>query len=143
MPGGIRLQRDSREGRRWLHTIRGTVTGHAVRVTGWWIFKERIAIMKIALDPSQVEAFNRLARQTMCVDDSGNLAGIAQALSIGVAEAKLAEFPVGANVAVVFGYAGPIEQFFNGRDPLAVVDIKIITADTVLPNEVKVSLVDV
>lgn len=136
MPSGIRLPRDPSGGQRRLYTIRGTVSSHGEKSLGWWIFKKRIPVLEISLNSDQVNIFNCLARESMSVDEGGNLGGVAQVLEIGVAPDEFEEFPVGADVGVVFGYAGPIEQFFNGRDPLAVVDIKVITATTVLTNEV-------
>jgi len=136
MQCGIRLPRDPRGGQRQLHTIRGVVLSHGEQLKGWWIFKQCIPILKIALNHDQVNAFNCLARESMPVGDRGNLQGVAQVFEIGVAPDKFEEFPVGADVSVEFGYAGPMEQFYNGRDPLVVVDIKVITTTMMLPNEV-------
>lgn len=142
MPGTIRLPINPRGGQRQLHSLRGTVTAHSVqRVGGWrifglWIFGQRIPTLEIHLNPAQVTAFNRLAHASMSVDDGRNLRGIAGNVSIGMVEDQLSTFPVGASVGVTFGYAGPISQFFEGRDPLAVVNLQVVGQQTVLENEI-------
>ncbi len=138
MPGGPRLLADPRGGNRSSCSLRGTIETHGVRESGMWFWKTRIPLLKIRLNPEQVEAFNRLAQARMSVLNGGTLRGIAQIIDIGVADEVIAQFPVGAQVAVTFGYAGQLEQFFHGRDPLAVTNVQVITDDTVLEDEIEI-----
>lgn len=139
MPGTMSRVHNPRGGHRKLYTIRGVVEAHETRETGFWIFKERTFCLRIQLNQAQVEAFNRLARSEMTALNHCHLQGVKTIVLVQVDEEKLKGFPVDSPVAVTIGYAGSIEQFFNGSDPLAVTSIQVLTAETVLENEIEVS----
>ena len=121
-----------------LYSLRGTVESHGVRKSGWWIFGERIPIIRVRLKEEQWLAFNRIARSKMGTPD-GNIAGIAPTLELGMREEELIKFPVGVEVGVTFGYSGPVQQFFTGAEPLRVMDLKVIKPEVELVNEITVS----
>ncbi|MDO8512028.1 MAG: hypothetical protein Q7S57_02045 [bacterium] len=138
MPGTMFRACNPRGGQRCLYVLRGTVTAHTVRETSWWIFKNRMRMIEIRLNPEHVKVFNQSAQSKLSALDNCHLQGGATILTVGVDDERLKDFPVGALVAVTLGYAGPIQQFFRDSDPLAIIDIRVVTEDAKLENEVEV-----
>lgn len=118
------------------YSIRGVVEGHDVRESGWWIFKERMPIVRIRINESQLAAFNAICNKQMGTAEGHNLKGIAPVLQLGVTEGELKEYPVGSEVGITFGYADPIDQFFAGATPLRVVKFQVMRPGILLDNEV-------
>ena len=134
MPGGtFKLAPNYRNAR--LYSLRGIVEGHGELESGWWIFKNRIPVVRVRVREDQLAAFNNIARHQMGTPD-GNLAGIAPVLELGMTEEELKEYPVGAEIGISFGYSGPIDQFFTGTVPLRVMKLQVMRPGVQLDNEV-------
>ena len=121
-----------------LYSLRGVVEGYGVRESGWWIFKDRIPIIRVRVREDQLAAFNDLARNKMSTPD-GNLAGIAPVLELGMTEEERKEYPVGTEIGISFGYMGPIDQFLTGAVPLRVMKLQVMCPGVQLDNEILAS----
>lgn len=122
---------------RRLYSIRGVVEGYDVRESGWWIFKERVPVIRVRINENQLAVFNNIVRRHMSTPD-GHLNGITPVLELGMTEDKTKEYPIGSEIGITFGYAHTVDQFFTRATPLKVMKLQVMRPGVQLDNEVLV-----
>lgn len=120
---------------RSIYSVRGIVISHGIHESGWWIFKDRIPVVRVQIDKQQLAAFNDLAHEQMHVLNGGTLPGITPVLEIGVAKENMEKFPVDAEVGITFGYSDQLAQFYTAARPLEVLKTQVMAPGVELENE--------
>lgn len=95
------------------------------------------ALVKCTVLGAAFYIFYTVAQGRMHVHNGGTLRGIAPVLELAMSEDERAEFPVGAEVEIVFGYASTLTQFFMGAEPLVVMKTQVICSDAQLEHDVR------
>ncbi len=113
--------------------IRGQVNENVTYTEGWWIFAETHHGVQIKLDDDQMRDL-RIKNQDVHWE-FGEKALPDDTIEVYMPEGKLHLFPVGTVVKATFAQAGQIEQFFEGRIPLALVDLVPVGPDRQAENQ--------
>ena len=111
-------------------TVRGQVIKRIERTEetwfGFWAKKYQGILVK--LDPEQTELVRKKSVGRASPEDT---------IEIFMSTERLTSFPEGVAVGVTFAQAGEIEQFFQGRIPLAVVNLIPTSSGLPFENEVR------
>jgi hypothetical protein len=115
-------------------SIRGVITGHTRRTTGWWIFKKTYYGMEIGLNKDQLSLAHKKYGDLHDMDglERGWMPPV---IKIWVAEEKEI-LPVDTAVGVTFAIATSIEQFYQGKKMAMVLNMVRIEDATILEEEV-------
>lgn len=122
---------------RSIRSVRGRVIAHATRTEGHLFWRKKYEGVVIHINDDQRVELARYHDTITMLNTSNTLGHLPDPFNIFLADMKVEEFPVGANVGVTFSYANNIGQFFFGADPIRLEKlVNLDTGNEPLKNEI-------